>query len=290
MSMRSVRCSTNLSAIRLSGTKMLDLLEGEIVSKPIASVLNGRDLIGITSTAANGTIQAVKRRCPSEKVLCDRNGIEQVILSWLEGAKKTEQAMAILEQTAPLETRIRKLSSESRGLMDTARKGLNDIPSWESEKVKSKYWQKEAKARSNRQEAERLDLKVEQLLQAALTHRSDLEAAHEILVRRYMQSHQLAERELNLKDTAYAEIHLKHHANELPESNETRHRAFLSKRIGAVSLKTDVPGVDIYLEQYVPHHRRLVPKPIAHLGSKPLFEHSLENGVLSIDFEKRRPP
>ncbi|MEC8278000.1 MAG: bifunctional serine/threonine-protein kinase/formylglycine-generating enzyme family protein, partial [Myxococcota bacterium] len=274
------------------GTALLDVLERvrNESPKPISTVLeSGRSKSVSHLQLPPELIQACQKAMSrkQEDRFSTAKEFGEVILAWLEGAKKKEQALAIVKQTQPIEAQIKVLNSETRLLYDIAKEGLSGISSWESETVKSQYWQKEAKAKANREEAERLDMKVEQLLQAALTHKSDLEEAHETLVRRYMQTHQLAERDLNVKETAYAEIHLQYHANELPEHNETRHRALhYLKGSGAVSLKTDVSGVNIFLEQYVTHHRRLVPKRIADLGRKPLVEYPLEMGSYRLVLEK----
>ena len=53
-----------------------------------------------------------------------------------------------------------------------------------------------------------------------------------------------------------------------------------------MSLITDVEGVDMYLDEYVPHHRRLVPKRIAHLGNQGLKEHPLEMGSYRLVLKK----
>ena len=49
---------------------------------------------------------------------------------------------------------------------------------------------------------------------------------------------------------------------------------------------TDVEGVEVLLEKYVPHHRRLVPKLIANLGTAPIVSHSLEMGSYRLRLRK----
>ena len=58
------------------------------------------------------------------------------------------------------------------------------------------------------------------------------------------------------------------------------------KGTGAISLNPSVEGVDIYLDEYVPYHRRLIPKRIAHLGQAPLVEHPIEMGSYRLVLKK----
>ena len=95
---------------------------------------------------------------------------------------------------------------------------------------------------------QRLDLDIEYRLQSALSHKADLEEAHEHLGQRYLKAHQDAERERNEAKADQSEIRLRHHALALPEANAFRQRTLhYLKGTGAVSLLTDVEGVEITL-------------------------------------------
>ena len=49
---------------------------------------------------------------------------------------------------------------------------------------------------------------------------------------------------------------------------------------------TDVEGVEVLLERYVPYHRRLIPKLIGNLGTAPIISHSLEMGSYRLRLRK----
>ena len=136
-------------------------------------------------------------------------------------------------------------------------------------------------------ESQRLDLDIEYRLQSALSHKSDLEEGHEALAERYLDAHQTAEIKRDNEAVDQNELRLRHHALALPENNALRHKVLhYLKGTGAVSLMTDVEGVDIYLEEYVQKHRRLIPKQIAHLGNQDLIEHPLEMGSYRLVLSK----
>ena len=101
---------------------------------------------------------------------------------------------------------------------------------------------------------------AEQKLQGALTHKSDLEEAHSELAKRYRRQHQQAEWKRDVQAAKKAEVRLREHASALSEANPERlsHFAYL-EGIGSVSVRTDVEGVEVSLDRYVEHHRRLIP-------------------------------
>ena len=95
------------------------------------------------------------------------------------------------------------------------------------------------------------------------------------------------ERNRDKVGTTQSELQLRHHALALPVRNALRHRVLhYLKGTGAVSIRTDVEGVNIYLEQYVPHHRRLIPKRLAFLGDQPLVDYPLEMGSYRLLLKK----
>lgn len=210
-----------------------------------------------------------------------------VLQQWLEGAREREKALAFVHQSEPLSARVADLKQESERLFKEAQTALVDIPNWESEEVKGPHWEKERQAVAKQLESERLDATIEHNLQNALSHKIDLIEAHEALARRYLQDHATAEQARDEHGMTQGEVSLRHHAEALPAHNAVRQQVFhYLKGTGALSLQTDVDGVEIYLEQYVPHHRRLVPKRIAHLGNKPLVAYPLEMGSYRLLLQK----
>ena len=77
---------------------------------------------------------------------------------------------------------------------------------------------KGAEGLNKARESERLDLDIEYRLQSALSHKADLEEAHEALGQRYLKVHQNAEIERDESKVVQSELRLRHHALALPEN------------------------------------------------------------------------
>ena len=274
------------------GNRASEILE-KVKSSPPKTIFKVLD--GETSNAVeySNLPQELVRACEKamSRNMNDRfqtaKELGNVILDWLEGAKKKEEAMNIFNKTLPMRNQISRLLSESQALFGCANTGLKSLPDWEDESVKSQFWKQELQAKQMTLEAERLDLKVEQLLQAALTHKSDLVIAHEALIHRYMEEHKEAEFVDDHKAIAYSELHLRHHAFELPVLNQVRQKAIhYLKGTGALSIRTEGDGVEIFLDKFEPFHRRLVPKRMAFLGHDDVNNLPLEMGSYRLILKK----
>ena len=206
--------------------------------------------------------------------------LSHIVSDWLEGAKQHEKALALVELAESLTVQRAHRSIEADNLLEAAAEELQNIPAHCDESHKAKSWDKEDLAVEKRKEVRRLSIEQEQLLQAALTHRADLAEAHEALIERYRQSHELAERDRDPVSTELYSIKLQHHALSLPEEDPVRQaQLHYLKGTGALSLTTDTDDVEVILEQYVSHRRRLIPKPIANLGRAPIIKYPLEMGA-----------
>lgn len=214
--------------------------------------------------------------------------LAEAISDWLDGSKKREQALKIVEEALDLTVQRELLEIEATELLDEAKQGLKQIPSWETEDVKGEWWEREHRAKMLQTQSQMLDIEQEQKLQGALTHKADLEEAHIALAERYRVEHEQAEIERDTHRITQSEVRLREHATALPEQHLIRieHLQYL-KGTGAVSLMTDVEGVEVLLEQYVPHHRRLIPKLIANLGEVPISSYSLEMGSYRLRLRKK---
>lgn len=213
--------------------------------------------------------------------------LAEAVTNWLDGVKKQEQALRVVEEALTLTEETNRLQQEASRLNIEAIEQLEQIPSWENELVKSTWWAQEKKAAKLLNQAILLDTIQEQKLQGALTHTSDLEEAHIALAARYRSQHEQAEQIRNLQQITQTETRLREHATALPKDHPERISHFYyMKGTGAVSLQTDVDDVEVILEQYVSHHRRLIPKTIAHLGCVPIVSHSLEMGSYRLVLKK----
>ena len=137
------------------------------------------ELVEICERAMQREIDA---RYSSAKELAD------AVSDWLDGAKKREQALKVVDEALALIQTREKLEEEAEILLEEAKEGLKEIPDWETEVIKGEWWDKEQKASELRTEAQLLDIAQEQKLQGALTHKSDLEEAHIALANRYRAS------------------------------------------------------------------------------------------------------
>ena len=164
-----------------------------------------------------------------------------VISDWLEGAKKREQALKVVNEGPVMEQRQHELEATSKILQAEVECALRDIPAWESESTKSIWWEKERKAQELYRAAQLLEVAAEQKLQGALTHKSDLEDTYSELAKRYRRQHQQAEWKRDVQAAKKAEVRLREHASALSEANPERlsHFAYL-EGIGSVSVRTDV--------------------------------------------------
>lgn len=225
-------------------------------------------------------------RNPEERY-ASANELALSVSAWLDGSRQREKGLSVVLQAQNMMLERQQLRAEAEALNELADAGLKAVPSWADEDTKGKWWDKQQQAIEKQENLRRLDIEQEQLLQAALTHKSDLGEAHQLLIERYRKAHEDAEL---IQDDQACERHairLKHHAESLPESSPIRAaQLYYLKGTGALSLCTDVPDVAIFLDKYVPYRRRLVAKQVAELGNGPVIEYPLEMGSYRIRLKK----
>ena len=235
-------------------------------------------------------VEACEKAMEREKERRFQNAFElgKVILDWLDGSKKREEALKVVEEALALDLTCEKKREEAKILARRAEEGLRDIEAWEGEDVKFKWWIMAEKAKKLTIEADILQIVQEQKLQAALTHKADLEEAHLELAKRYLQQHRQFEIHRDTENASKTEVKLREHASALPNLNPERERLFAYlKGTGAISIRTDVDDVDIFLEKYDPYQKRVIAKPIAHLGNKPLEKYPLGKGSYRLRLRKK---
>ena len=116
-------------------------------------------------------------RAPADRFQ-NANELAEVIKAWLEGSKKREQALVVVEEARNSDIRAAKLLATASKLRSEAETRLMAISEWESEKTKAPCWEIEDRALALEQEAKLLAITREQKLHAALTYKSDLPEAH----------------------------------------------------------------------------------------------------------------
>lgn len=209
------------------------------------------------------------------------------IEGWLDGSKKHEKALQILTDAEELNVKRQRLSQEITALESAAEKGLETVSEGAPELEKEPWWQMEIAAAQKSRALRLITNERIQQLNTALNYKSDLDEAHQALIEHHRQAHVAAER---IQDEIAMDFHahkLRHHSLSLPPQNPVRQRELhYLKGTGALSIQTDVDGVDVLLEQYVPQLKRLVAKPVANLGCAPIVKRDLEQGSYRLRLRK----
>ena len=212
--------------------------------------------------------------------------LDAVLRAWLEGAKKRAQALAIVTKTGKIDPAMSGAAHEAEQLIGCRGAKTFKMGGWIDQR--STLGDRAARLGQAAKKS-RIDLDIEHRLQSALSP--------QVRFRRGSRSLGTTISDCasrggdSARDEAaidQSEASLRHHALLLPSDNAFRQHVFhYLKGTGAVSLMTDVGGVDIFLDKYVPHHRRLIPKRIAYLGNQGLTAHSLEMGSYRLVLKKK---
>ncbi len=193
------------------------------------------------------------------------------VTSWLEGARRREQALDVVERAAALGPEAEALRAQANALRGAAAALLAHVQPWEPEARKVPGWAKEEEAAALERRIEALDLEAGQRLKGALQIDPAAPEAHAALARRHLAAHAAAEDCRDERVTAREEALLHTHVAALPPDHPVRREsARYLKGDGALTLVTDPPGVDVQLFRYVLRNRRLVPVFERALGQTPL--------------------
>lgn len=235
-------------------------------------------------------IRICERAMHRDKLLRYNNTNEMVqeISEWLDGSKKQEQALSVVKEAIELNVKREDLEYEAANLKLVAEGELKKIPLWETEELKSVWWEKEEKASLLLNQATMVDVLQEHLLMAALTHKSDLIEAHIALAERYQMIHKESENNRELLQQIRAETLLREHVHALPQAHPKRINflEYLDGK-GTVTLEIEQDDVGVCLEAYRPHHRRLIPELIADLGNLPIESYLLAMGSYCFRLSKK---
>ncbi len=197
------------------------------------------------------------------------DALAHAVGDWLDGARRREQALAVVEAACAKVPERAALLARAMTLRGEAAALLERIEPWRPEDDKAPGWVKEDAAAELDRQAAQLDLDEEHLLNAALTHAPELPEAHAALAQRYRAAHAAAEHAR--ADAQLPEVRLRRHVASLPEAHPDRagHLAYLQGD-GVLTLVTDPPGAEVRLFRHTLYHRRLVPTFERVLGVTPL--------------------
>ncbi len=197
--------------------------------------------------------------------------IASAINDWREGARKRERALEIVREAAGALPQAEILRERAAQYRQEALVQLESVRTWEPVERKRAGWELQDTAERLRAEAELEELRVTQLLQAALTHAPGLPEAHEALANLYRLRHEEAEDDRDAVAAKRFEVLLRAH------DRGGRHAGYL-EGTGAVTLHTEPSGAQVELFEYVERDRLLVPEYRRSLGSTPILDVRLPMG------------
>jgi formylglycine-generating enzyme required for sulfatase activity len=200
----------------------------------------------------------------------DAEALSREVVAWLDGARRREQALAVVARARTMEPEIAEKHALARRRRAEAQALLDGVRPFDPVAKKSAGWAVE-------DEAERLEIAAAlreaewlEALEGALTIDPDLPEAHAALADHSKERLLEAERTHRRADAARFEASLRAH-------DRGRYAALLRGE-GALTLVTDPPGAEVLLERYEIEGRRLVARPAGVLGRTPLTRVPLSQG------------
>jgi serine/threonine protein kinase/formylglycine-generating enzyme required for sulfatase activity len=215
------------------------------------------------------------RACESamQRETADRCSAEQLatdIVAWLDGARKREEALGLLEEARRVSPEIARLRQSSERTLAQAGEILDGLRPSDPVATKRPAWELEERARGLGREAALLEAKWLQIVHGALSVDADLPEAHAMLAAHYRQALLEAERAHRGEDATRFEAMLRAH-------DRGQNAAFLRGE-GALTLVSEPPGAEVTLYRFVPKDRRLVPTFERSLGRTPLSKVAVQRG------------
>jgi serine/threonine-protein kinase len=206
----------------------------------------------------------IRRRYPGAEPLSSE------IVAFLEGARRREQALGVLDRARALEPEFASLRAREAQLREQAKALLVEVQPFDPVEKKRGGWALEDEAAALGREAALRETEWLQTVHGALIHHPELPEAHALLADHYRERLMAAELAHRGEDAARYEAQLRGH-------DRGRHAAFLRGE-GALSLVTDPPGAEVRLERFDLHDRRLVPVDQGVIGTTPLRSVPLQRG------------
>jgi serine/threonine-protein kinase len=196
--------------------------------------------------------------------------LSQEIVAFLEGAKRREQALGVLEQARAIEPELAALRARAAAAREEAQALLAEVQPYDPVEKKRGGWALEDEAAALGREAALRETEWLQTVHGALIVHPELPEAHALLADHYRERLSAAELTHQDEDAARFELQLRAH-------DRGRHAAFLRGE-GALTLVTDPPGAEVRLERFELHDRRLVPVEVGVLGTTPLRAVPIQRG------------
>ncbi|MGF1467147.1 MAG: bifunctional serine/threonine-protein kinase/formylglycine-generating enzyme family protein [Sandaracinaceae bacterium] len=201
---------------------------------------------------------------------------------WLDGARRRQEALAIVEQAEGRAPRVLQLRGEAAALREEAARMVADLPPQAPAERHAPAWALEDRATAIEREAATAEAGYVQLLRSALNTMPTLPEAHDRLAELYKGRVLDAERRRDFDAVARYDALLADH----DRGGYARFRQGLA----AVSLHTDPPGAMVDVLRYEEIGRRLVPTPVETIGPTPIEAHSLPHGSYLFEIRHRDRP
>ncbi|MFT7519619.1 MAG: serine/threonine protein kinase/formylglycine-generating enzyme required for sulfatase activity [Kiritimatiellia bacterium] len=199
----------------------------------------------------------------------DASQLAQDLLEWLDGARKREQALVLVNKADALEPQVRSLRSRAAHLRTESATMLTELPPGASIQDKRGPWSLEDEAEALELEAELKNVHVMQHLRAALTEAPDTAEAHNKLAAHYQSRHASAQGRRDARAQAALEALLRTH-NTGVYNDYLRGEGTLDVRL------TVVAQVDLL--RFVEQDRRLVPTHVRSFGPTDHVRAELSHG------------
>ncbi|TNE89140.1 MAG: protein kinase [Deltaproteobacteria bacterium] len=196
--------------------------------------------------------------------------ISDALVAWLEGVQKRSEAKRITRSARDLLPEVDRDRRAARELRTAAKRLLSRLPAQADAVLKEPAWALEDQAAQLDRKAAMQATEVRQLLLGALGHDPDLVEAHRILAEIFREEHEQAEAMRDTEAAARWEVLLRAH-------DTGKHARYLAGD-GQLSMRTDPPSARVWLEEYLPAHRRLSAAPVCSIGRSPLRRTEISHG------------
>jgi len=245
---------------------------------------------GVPSALAEAVRRALSP--DSDQRQADAGELGAEISAWLQGARRRDEARAVLASAQHCLPQARMLRDEAVQLRDEAVRSLDAVPSWATEADKAPSWKQLDRAALLEREADRLEHEHEQALSTSLRIAPSLPEARASLVTLARALHATAEQARDPAGTRRAQLEISTHAEALPAEHPVRQAAHRYLRgHGRLTLHTEPQGAHVTLRRFELCNRRLVEGAPTALGNTPLVDIEVPMGSYMCVLElPDRPP
>ncbi|APR79435.1 serine/threonine protein kinase [Minicystis rosea] len=225
---------------------------------PLAEVLVARPPVPaeLVALCERAMAREIRDRYP------DAEPLARELFAFLEGARRREQALAVLAEARAIEPKIADLRRRAALRREEAQALLAGVQPFDPIEKKRPGWELEDESARLGREAALHETEWLQTVHGALTLYPELPEAHALLADHYSERLSAAELAHHDEDAARYQALVRAH-------DRGRHTAFLRGE-GSLTLSTEPPGAVVRVERYALHDRRLVPIDEGVLGTTPL--------------------